>query len=68
MELQNEATFFSEDKTKKLEYIKIGSNYHIKIYNLIQDGKKRRYEVVSDSTISMTKKQLKNYIYSELYE
>lgn len=63
--LQKEGTIFNDDKSKKIEYIKIGSEYHFKVYNLIKDKKSIRYEPINEIPLVMNKKQLENYIYAE---
>lgn len=67
IQLNKEGTIFNEDKSKKIEYIKIGSEYHFRVYNLIKDKKSIRYEPINEAPMVMSKNQLENYIYAEIY-
>lgn len=67
MKMPKEGTLFNEDKTLKVEYIKIGTEYHLKVYQRITDKKSARYEPFNEQKLSMTETQFRNYLYTELY-
>jgi hypothetical protein len=70
--LEKNGTLFNKDKTKKLDYTKLGSRYDIVISEL--KGKKQNGNITKMSYIrlnnynfTMNEKALLNYLYAEGY-
>ena len=70
--LEKNGTLFNKDKTKKLDYTKLGSRYDIVISELKgkkQNGKitKMSYIRLNNYNFTMNEKALLNYLYAEGY-
>lgn len=70
--LQKQGTLLNKDKTKKIDYTKVGSRYEIvlsELKNHKQNGKteQRSFVRVNNYKFTMNEKALLNYLHAELY-